>query len=285
MSALREDPRMSITAIAEQVDAPRGVISHHVDALLGSNTIRVVAAVNPLFLGQHVIAHVSIEPRGPAGPIAEFISQLEEAVLVTAVSGSHSVVAEVRLNSHSELHALLSRVRLNPSVARIDTVIYSTVRKGYHSHNAITHVRVDDADREIMAVLQQDGRASYTAISKHVALTPTTVRARIQRLVDAHVIRFGVVESRGTSGRQVSVGFGINSSDNLEPLMEHLIGHSGIEFAAECIGRFDVIGTCIGKDLQSIHTRLDGILALPHIDRLQTWTHLSTYKEDYSRRV
>lgn len=285
ISALREDPRMSVTAIAQTLDAPRALVAQTVDSLLASDTIRIVAAVNPSFLGIHVIAHVSIEPRGPVTPIAEFIASLDESVLVTSITGSHSVVAELRTRTHADLHSLLSRIRLHSNVARIDTLIYSRVRKGYHSSRNVSEVRIDDADRAMMEILQRDGRASYTSIAPHVALTPTTVRSRIQRLEDAQVIQFGVVESRGVPGRQVSVGFGINSSDSLEPLIAYLKEHSDVEFAAECVGRFDVIGTLVSKDFQTIHDRIESLLSLPSIDKFETWTHIHTHKEDYSRRV
>lgn len=48
---------------------------------------------------------------------------------------------------------------------------------------------LDDADRQILLVLQRDGRVSNAALAEEVGLAPSTVHTRVRRLTDAGVIR------------------------------------------------------------------------------------------------
>jgi Lrp/AsnC family transcriptional regulator for asnA, asnC and gidA len=45
-----------------------------------------------------------------------------------------------------------------------------------------TGTKVDDLDREIMALLRSDGRMPYKTIAQRVSLSETAVRHRVQRL-------------------------------------------------------------------------------------------------------
>jgi DNA-binding Lrp family transcriptional regulator len=49
--------------------------------------------------------------------------------------------------------------------------------------------RLDDTDLEILAVLQRDARTSLAALAEAVGLTPTPLRARLERLEARGVIR------------------------------------------------------------------------------------------------
>ena len=50
-------------------------------------------------------------------------------------------------------------------------------------------VPLDAVDRQLLLLLQADGRVSNAALAEHVGLAPSTVHARVRRLTDAGVIR------------------------------------------------------------------------------------------------
>jgi hypothetical protein len=54
---------------------------------------------------------------------------------------------------------------------------------------------MDRLDYEILSVLQQDGRRSFTEIGKKLGVSEGTIRKRVMRLVDDGVIRIiGLVD-------------------------------------------------------------------------------------------
>ena len=56
---------------------------------------------------------------------------------------------------------------------------------------------LDDVSRALVEMLQRDGRQSYAALAAAVGLSESTVRQRVQRLVDAGVIQVVAVTAGG----------------------------------------------------------------------------------------
>jgi DNA-binding Lrp family transcriptional regulator len=49
-------------------------------------------------------------------------------------------------------------------------------------------VTLDDHDRELMALLQEDSRASYQALATATGMSPATVRRRVERLISTGAV-------------------------------------------------------------------------------------------------
>src|SRR5690606_24035671 len=95
--ALQENGRASIRSLSALLGQPRAAVAARLHALLRDRTVRVVAAVDPALLGQHVLAHVSLRAAGPVQPLATQLAALPETVLVSAVGGLNDIVIEVRV--------------------------------------------------------------------------------------------------------------------------------------------------------------------------------------------
>jgi Lrp/AsnC family transcriptional regulator for asnA, asnC and gidA len=54
-------------------------------------------------------------------------------------------------------------------------------------------VELDDHDRELVALLQEDARASYQALANATRLSPATVRRRVERLISTGAVRLVAV--------------------------------------------------------------------------------------------
>ena len=59
---------------------------------------------------------------------------------------------------------------------------------------------LDDLDRKIVVLLQQDGRASWTAIAEAVGSSVATVSRRGQQLLTRGAVRVAVVPALGSAG-------------------------------------------------------------------------------------
>ncbi|RZU62145.1 Lrp/AsnC family transcriptional regulator [Zhihengliuella halotolerans] len=283
--ALQRDGRATIQQLAAELDAPRSLVSDRLRALTGGGTVRVLAAYDPAFVGQTVIAHLSIAIDRAARPVARALAGIEEAVLVSCVGGLHDIVLEVRVDSNEALGAALHRVRSTPGVTEVRTQRYTGILKGLFIPRYDGVSGTDAIDRHLVELLQRDGRASYTSLARAVSLSAPAVRARVQRLLATGIVTISAVETRGALGRQLSMGLGItlgaDSSDVLRALQED----PAIEFAAECIGSFDVVATIAAATSSDLLGRLDTLRALPGVLRLTAWQHLELVKEDYYRQM
>ena len=61
---------------------------------------------------------------------------------------------------------------------------------------------MDDVDKQILAILKEDGRATYSNIGKKVELSEGAVRKRIKALVDSGAIRRFTVKVGLTDGAE-----------------------------------------------------------------------------------
>jgi len=70
-------------------------------------------------------------------------------------------------------------------------------------------VDVDDLDRQIIGLLQEDGRMSIQDIAKALSSTSSTVRKRIRRLEDANIMRVVAVTDFSAAGYELLIAVGI----------------------------------------------------------------------------
>lgn len=283
--ALQEDGRASIRSLSVRLGQSRAAVAARLKAMLEDRTVRVVAAVDPVFLGQHVLAHVSIRTDGAVEVVAEHLRDLDETVLVSAVGGAHDVVTEIRVGSMSELHDLLAQIRAITGVLDISTIIYSTVVKGFFVSEYHGGVTLDAIDEALIEQLQTDGRRSFRALGEEVRLSPSAVATRVQRLIDAGVIKISAVEARGLAHRQLSMGVGMILGDDDEAVIEELRRGRGVDFAARTLGRFDAVATLVEPSAGALYASLERLRALPGVTRIEAWLHLAVLKEDYARTL
>lgn len=282
--ALQEDGRASIRSLAERLSLSRAAVAARLRALLEDRTVRVVAAVDPVFLGQHVLAHVSIRTDGACAVVAEPLRDMSETVFVSAVGGGHDLVTEVRLGSMAELHELVARIRGLDGVVDTSTIIYSNVVKGFFVSDYHGDIALDTIDESLIEQLQLDGRKSFRALGEAVRLSPSAVATRVQRLIDGGVIKISAVEARGLAHRQLSMGIGVNLDDD-SAIIHALQTGRGVDFAARTLGRFDVVATLVEPSAHALYASLERLHALPGVTRIEAWLHLAVLKEDYARTL
>lgn len=283
--ALQVDGRASIQDLARALDAPREFVSQRLRLLTEHGGLRIVAALDPGFASHHVLVHAMVSITGPARPVADRIAEINDAVFVSMVSGAYPLVFESRHGDDAQLHEVLDRVRRIPAVRQVRLTTYAEVLKGFFVADSRTGIVLDELDHQLVATLQVDGRVSYRALADTVHLSPSAVRSRVRRLIDAGVIRISAIPSGGLSRNHVAVGVGITLSDEAEPVRQYILDSLAIDFAARSHGSYDFIGTVGASSTDGVLTVLEQLRALPQVSALESWTHLDVVKEDYARSV
>ncbi|MBT2483875.1 MULTISPECIES: Lrp/AsnC family transcriptional regulator [unclassified Microbacterium] len=287
--ALQSDGRASVYELARVLGTSRDLVSRRLSALLEGERLRVVAALTPRFAGLHVLIHGGVLVDGPAAPVAEQIADLPGTVFVSRVAGVYPIVFESRHSDADELHATLERIRTIPSVRQIRVNTYDALLKEFITASSTpdvgTSVALDGIDQELIAILQNDGRTSYRALSEAVRLSPSSTRARVQRLIRAGVIRISAINTGGLSRNRVAIGIGITLRGDATPVRDLLVRAPAIDLVARSHGTYDFIATAVGTASAGILALIEELRALPEIGSLETWAHLDIVKEDYTRTL
>jgi len=72
---------------------------------------------------------------------------------------------------------------------------------------------LDDLDREVITILQKDGRASIQDIAQQLDSTSSTIRKRIRRMEDANLMRVVAVTDFSAAGYEMLLAIGIVVED------------------------------------------------------------------------
>jgi Lrp/AsnC family transcriptional regulator for asnA, asnC and gidA len=130
---------------------------------------------------------------------------------------------------------------------------------------------VDQIDREIIRLLQRDGRTSNTEIGRALGLTETTIRKRIGRLVGDGLVNIVAVPTPAAVGMTTSAIIGISVQlDSLHEVSDRLVACREVRYVGLSTGRYDVIVEAFFDDhehlLEFIATTLGGLEGVTSVE-------------------
>ena len=116
--------------------------------------------------------------------------------------------------------------------------------------------------------------------------SPSTIRARLNRLINQDVVRISAVMTPSIFGLQFMCGFGIRFSPLQESVAISAIeAMPSVSYLSLTLNRWDAVGTLLAKTLADVATQLDAIRSIPGVVEMANWTHLEVIKENYQFTV
>ncbi|MFL6133636.1 MAG: Lrp/AsnC family transcriptional regulator [Nocardioidaceae bacterium] len=143
-------------------------------------------------------------------------------------------------------------------------------------------VHLDDKSKEIIALLQQDGRMSYSTIAKKVGLSEAAVRQRAQRLMEQGVMQVVAVTDPLRLGFAWEAMIGVRVSGNIKAIADALGEIEAIDFIVLTGGKFDIILEVVAESDEQLIDLTDTIRGIPGVVGSETLVYLSTRKQTYS---
>ncbi|UOW01008.1 Lrp/AsnC family transcriptional regulator [Agrococcus sp. SCSIO52902] len=141
----------------------------------------------------------------------------------------------------------------------------------------------DAQDKAIIAELQRDGRAPYSAIADAVGLSETAVRNRVKRLTDSGVMQIVAVTDPTQLGFARQAMIGIRASGALEPLAESLAALPEVDYVVITAGSYDVLVEVVCESdahlLELVSQRIRSIEGVRETDTLM---YLKLQKQNYA---
>lgn len=148
---------------------------------------------------------------------------------------------------------------------------------------------LDELDRRIVAALQIDGRASWTAIAERSDTTVTTVARRAQQLVSDGIVKVAVVPDINHAGPADLFIMRIGCTPgSTTAVAEQLSRRDDIRFLSVVAGGVDIIAELNTLKSDSLHARIiDEIQAVEGVQRCETDLLLHAYKvaHDWSTQL
>jgi Lrp/AsnC family transcriptional regulator for asnA, asnC and gidA len=121
---------------------------------------------------------------------------------------------------------------------------------------------IDDLDRRIIGLLQEDGRASNTQIARALGLTEATIRKRVRRLMADGVLNIGAMPTARTVNRMSSVVIGLSIAlDYARVAAERLAQCPAVSYVGLSTGRYDIIVEAFFQSHEELLAFITGDLA------------------------
>ena len=133
---------------------------------------------------------------------------------------------------------------------------------------------VDETDRRLLALLRDNGRASFTSLANEVGTSEGTVRARMKRLVADGVITQFTIK---TAGNQVKalIEVVVERNTQTRDVASAIRAWDGVESVWEVTGEQDMVVVVDCPDTARLNELIDDIRAIPGTDATRSRLILS----------
>lgn len=121
---------------------------------------------------------------------------------------------------------------------------------------------MDDVDRQIVALLRQNARESFTRIAQQVGTSEGTVRARVKRLTDDGTIRQFTIRTAGSHVKalvEVSVTANVHSHE----IAKKIRTWPGVDAVWEVTGDNDIMVVADCPSTEDLNAIIDKIRDVP----------------------
>ena len=136
---------------------------------------------------------------------------------------------------------------------------------------------MDETDKQIIRILKDDGRASYSDIGKKIGLSEGAVRKRVKVLADSGVIRKFTVKIGVAEGAEAITLLSTNPSCPTQEVSERIRKIPNVETIYEVTGEYDIVAVISGLSVAEVNEciekirRVEGIMKTNTMIVLRSW--------------
>ncbi len=139
---------------------------------------------------------------------------------------------------------------------------------------------MDDTDRQLIALLRQDARASIATLAAKLGVSRGTVTNRLRKLEDEHVIVGYSVRLRpDAEPNQIRAWMGVLVEGNqTRAVMAALLGEPGVAALHDTNGRWDLLAELRAESNAELSAVLERVRLIKGIANTETSILLATYR-------
>jgi Lrp/AsnC family transcriptional regulator for asnA, asnC and gidA len=142
---------------------------------------------------------------------------------------------------------------------------------------------LDDTAKQIIELLQDDGRLSYSAIAKKVGLSEAAVRHRVQKLIEGGVMQVVAVTDPMQMGFARQAMIGVKVTGNVREVAAELAAMDKLDYVVITTGRFDILAEIVVEsDDELLELVSEKISALDRVVTTETFVYLRLEKQTYA---
>lgn len=133
----------------------------------------------------------------------------------------------------------------------------------------LAEMSLDRLDRQLITVLKEDGRMSYTDLAQRLGVTEGTARNRLQRMLSSDTLRIVPIVDQAQIGYRLNVWIGIRCRPGtFRDVARGIAQLDSVRYVGSCTGAYNVIVEAIflsqeelGDFLAQELPEIDGIVS------------------------
>lgn len=118
---------------------------------------------------------------------------------------------------------------------------------------------LSDVDRQIVSMLQADGRASYAQIARDIGIAEKTVRNRVRDLLEEGVIQITAVTDPAVLGYGAAALLGLTTDPKVPAsrISEALKQIAAIDYVVIATGRYSIYAEILCRDMSTLQRMIE----------------------------
>ncbi|NLP82841.1 Lrp/AsnC family transcriptional regulator [Microbacterium sp. CFH 90308] len=294
--ALQRDGRASWRAIAEAVSAPVSTVSRRGQQLIAEGVARIVAVPALDADGPHAQFFVRINcAPGTQMAVAEQLIRDPDVRFCTVVTGSYDIMAELVVRGGATHYPQLA-VALQPIagverwrsdlVMHVYKVSFDWGRQLYEElvgpseeagrphagePETCSPDHFDQADRDILAMLKEDGRETFQRIADRLGLNESSVRRRFERLRASRCVDIVTLVQSAALGMGAETFLTVKvSPDRIDAVAQELARYPFVRYLAALLDDNALLCEVITTSVDDLFRFVTDSLA--HLEGVEGWT-------------
>lgn len=141
---------------------------------------------------------------------------------------------------------------------------------------------LDDIGKQIIELLQSDGRMPYVSIASAVGLSEGAVRQRVQRMIDTGVIQIVAVTDPLMVGFSRQAMIGIKTRGDVTAVADAICEIPQVDYVVTTAGGYDLLVELVCEnDSELLDVLMTRIRTIESITETETFVYLKLNKQHY----
>jgi Lrp/AsnC family transcriptional regulator, regulator for asnA, asnC and gidA len=156
------------------------------------------------------------------------------------------------------------------------------IRRQTSHDERIPLMKIDRTSRDIISLLQRDGRIPYTEMARTLGLSETAVRVRVQALTSAGVLQIVGLTDPGSMGFGVMALIGVTANQDLHRIAELVSTWPETTYVVISAGSYDLLIEVVCTDNAALLLLVERLRAVEGVRTSESFIYISRHKLNYA---